>query len=61
LKSIDILMNIKSCNYVEPHVRGRKETVSKLSAFYANARSIVYIDKRTQLELYVDKEKPDKL
>ena len=28
-------------------------------AFYANARSIVNIDKRTELELYVDKEKPD--
>src|SRR6218665_848701 len=34
-------------------------TVSKSSAFYANERSIVSIDKRTELELYLDKETPD--
>ena len=33
--------------------------MSKSSAFYANERSIVSIDKRTELELYLDKEKPD--
>src|SRR5688572_1698860 len=30
-----------------------------LRAFYINTRSVVNIDKRTELELYVDKEKPD--
>ena len=30
-----------------------------LRAFYVNTRSVVNIDKRTELELYVDKEKPD--
>ena len=30
-----------------------------LKAFYVNARSIVNVDKRIELELYVDKEKPD--
>src|SRR6218665_1746964 len=54
----EILDNMETL-HVEAHVRGRKETVSKLSAFYANATSIVNIDKRTELELYVDKEKLD--
>src|SRR6218665_1624612 len=54
----EILDNMEAL-HVEPHLKGRKETVSKLSAFYANARSIVNIDKRTELELYVEKEQPD--
>src|SRR6218665_3047097 len=54
----EILDNMEAL-HVEPRLRGRKETLSKLSAFYANARSIVNIDKRMELELYVDKEQPD--
>src|SRR6218665_136259 len=54
----EILNNMEAL-HVEPHLRGRKEMVSKLSAFYANARSIMNVDKRMELELYVDKEQPD--
>ena len=41
--------------------RSKRESVkiSRLKCFYVNARSVVNKDKRTELELYVDKEKPD--
>src|SRR6218665_1454573 len=41
------------------HLTHIEITVSNSSAFYANERSIVSIDKRTELELYLDKETPD--
>jgi len=40
-------------------VEGSNTNTSSLKAFYVNTRSVVNIDKRTELELYVDKEKPD--
>ena len=41
--------------------RSKREStkISRLKCFYVNARSVVNKDKRTELELYVDKEKPD--
>ena len=41
--------------------RSKRESakISRLKCFYVNARSVVNKDKRTELELYVDKENPD--
>ena len=53
---------LDSIGTLDPHARERKEAVINLSVLYGNARSIMSIDKRTKLELYVlyiVKEKSD--